>query len=59
MCSGNVDFGATSVYPSAKDLQSLVDIKLLPVALYATAPAYNVNSRKYHHTTTVLSLILI
>ncbi len=43
--AGNIDFGATSVYPTAEEWQSLLlsDIKLVPVALYAVAPVYHVN----------------
>ncbi len=39
---GDVDFGATTVYPTAQQLQSLQDIKLIPIALFAITPAYNI-----------------
>ncbi len=42
---GNVDFGATFIYPNPQELKSLTDVDLVPVALFAIVPAYNVSNR--------------
>ncbi len=40
---GDIDFAATTAYPTTQEFLALKDVKAIPGTLYATVPAYNVS----------------